>query len=165
MNLYPRVKCEMDPNSQTGLMPVQDALRFHAAGRRCLSCCTLLLLSWECCLFHTVSLDPSRSDAPVDIGWHQGVTAMQPIVHLLSVAGSSSQCARCTAMSKQTKKQCGRPALKVSKTQKCQFHGGRGSGPKTPEGRQRVAQAHTVHGRETRQIRQERSQSAYWANL
>ena len=53
---------------------------------------------------------------------------MQPIVHLLSVAGSSSQCARCTAMSKRTKEQCGRPALKTSKTQKCQFHGGRGSG-------------------------------------
>jgi hypothetical protein len=51
---------------------------------------------------------------------------MQPIVHLLSVAGSSSQCARCTAMSKRTKEQCGRPALKASKTQKCQFHGGRG---------------------------------------
>lgn len=85
---------------------------------------------------------------------------MQPIVHLLSVAGSSSQCARCTAMSKRTKEQCGRPALKSSTTQKCQFHGGRGSGPKTPEGRQRVAQAHTVHGRETRQIRQERSQTA-----
>lgn len=50
-------------------------------------------------------------------------------------------------MSKRTKEQCGRPALKTSKTQKCQFDGGRGSGPKTPEGRQRVAQAHTVHGR------------------
>ena len=70
---------------------------------------------------------------------------MQPIVHLLSVAGSSSQCGRCTAMSKRTKEQCGRPALKTSKTQKWQFHGGRRSGPKTPEGRQRVAQAHTVH--------------------
>ena len=90
---------------------------------------------------------------------------MQPIVHLLSVAGSNSQFARCTAMSKRTKVQCGRPALKTSKILKCQFHGGRGSGPKTPERRQRVAQAHTVHGRETRQIRQERSQSAYLANL
>ena len=54
---------------------------------------------------------------------------MHPIVHLLSVAGSSSQCARCTAMSKRTKEQCGRPALKTSKTQKCQFHGGRGHSP------------------------------------
>jgi hypothetical protein len=90
---------------------------------------------------------------------------MQPIIHLPSVAGSSSQCARCTAMLKRTKEQCGRPALKASKRQKCQFHGGRGLGPKTLEGRQRVTQAHTVHGRETCQIRQERSQSAYLANL
>lgn len=71
---------------------------------------------------------------------------MQPIVHLLSVAGSSSQCARCTAMSKRTKEQCGRPALKASKTQKCQFHGGRGSGPKTPEGKALALAAHTKTG-------------------
>ena len=83
-----------------------------------------------------------------------------PIVHLVSLAGGRIICARCTAMSKRTKEQCGRAALKTSTTQKCQFHGGRGSGPKTVEGRQRIAQAHTVHGRETRQIRQERSQSA-----
>ena len=79
---------------------------------------------------------------------------------ILITAGGRLVCARCTAKSKRTGGQCGRPALRVSKTQKCQFHGGRGSGPKTPEGRQRVAQAHTVHGRETRQIRQERSQTA-----
>ena len=85
---------------------------------------------------------------------------MPTIVHLISLAGGRIICARCTAMSKRTKEQCGRAALKTSKTQKCQFHGGRGSGPKTVEGRQRIAQAHTVHGRETRQIRQERSQSA-----
>ena len=76
---------------------------------------------------------------------------MQPIVQLLSVAGKQQPVCPVTAMSKRTKEQCGRPALKASKTQKCQFHGGPGnSGPKTPEGRQRVAQAHTVHGRETR---------------
>ena len=85
---------------------------------------------------------------------------MPTIVHLVSLAGGRIICARCTAMSKRTKEQCGRAALKTSTTQKCQFHGGRGSGPKTVEGRQRIAQAHTVHGRETRQIRQERSQSA-----
>ena len=85
---------------------------------------------------------------------------MHTTVHLLNVAGGPNLCTRCTAMSKRTKEQCGRPALKSSTTQKCQFHGGRGSGPKTAEGRQRIAQAHTVHGRETRQIRQERSQSA-----
>ena len=76
------------------------------------------------------------------------------------LAGGKIKCRRCLATSTRTGQQCQRPALSLSQTQKCQFHGGRGSGPKTPEGRQRVAQAHTVHGRETRQIRQERSQTA-----
>jgi hypothetical protein len=48
---------------------------------------------------------------------------MQPIVHLLSVAGSSSQCARCTAMSKRTKEQCGRPVVDTSGSQKCELYG------------------------------------------
>ena len=86
--------------------------------------------------------------------------AMPTIAHLISLAGGRIICARCTAMSKRTKEQCGRPSLRTSTTQKCLLHGGRGSGPKTAEGRQRIAQAHTVHGRETRQIRQERSRSA-----
>ena len=67
--------------------------------------------------------------------------------NLLATAGGSISCARCTAKSKRTGEQCGRPALKVSKTQKCQFHGGRGnSGPKTPEGKARALAAHTKTG-------------------
>ena len=66
---------------------------------------------------------------------------------LLLTAGGRLVCARCTAKSKRTGEQCGRPALKVSKTQKCQFHGGRGnSGPKTPEGKARALAAHTKTG-------------------
>lgn len=42
-------------------------------------------------------------------------------------------------------------------SQKCQFHGGRGSGPKTAEGKARIAAAHTVHGQETKAVRAERS--------
>jgi len=65
----------------------------------------------------------------------------------LVTAGGSISCLRCTAKSKTTGLQCGRPALKVSKTQKCQFHGGRGnSGPKTPEGKARAIAAHTKTG-------------------
>ena len=61
--------------------------------------------------------------------------------------GGKIRCHRCTAKSKRTGGQCGRPALKVSKTQKCQFHGGRGnSGPKTPEGKARALAAHTKTG-------------------
>ena len=64
----------------------------------------------------------------------------------LSTAGGRIQCLRCTANSSRTKTQCKRPALRSSKTVVCQFHGGRGSGPKTDEGRARIAAAHTKHG-------------------
>ena len=72
-------------------------------------------------------------------------------------AGGKIQCLRCTARSSRTGVQCGRPALKSSKTQKCQYHGGRGSGPQTAEGKARIAAAHTVHGQETNAARAERS--------
>lgn len=74
-----------------------------------------------------------------------------------STAGGKIQCLRCTAKSSRTGVQCGRPALKSSKTQKCQYHGGRGSGPQTIEGKARIAAAHTVHGQETSATRAERS--------
>ena len=75
----------------------------------------------------------------------------------LMTAGGKIKCLRCTAHSSRTGEQCGRPAIKTSRTQKCQFHGGRGSGPKTPEGKARIAAAHTVHGQETKAVRVERS--------
>ena len=64
----------------------------------------------------------------------------------LSTAGGRITCLRCTAKSSRTKKQCARPALITSTTKVCQFHGGRGSGPKTDEGKARIAAAHTKHG-------------------
>ena len=75
----------------------------------------------------------------------------------MHTAGGRIQCLRCTARSSRTGFQCGRPALKTSKTHKCQFHGGRGSGPKTAEGKARIAAAHTKHGNETQAMRMERS--------
>jgi hypothetical protein len=75
----------------------------------------------------------------------------------LLTARGHIRCHRCTARSTRSGLQCGRPALKASRTQKCQFHGGRGSGPKTAEGPASIAAARTVHGRETRQARAERS--------
>jgi len=39
----------------------------------------------------------------------------------------------------------------------CKTHGGRSTGPKTQAGRQSCAEAKTIHGRETRQARTERS--------
>ena len=75
----------------------------------------------------------------------------------LFTAGGKIRCQRCTAQSSRTGEQCGRPALKASRNQKCQYHGGRGSGPKTAEGKARIAAAHTVHGQETQTARAERS--------
>jgi len=63
---------------------------------------------------------------------------------------------------------CLKPALK-GRT-RCQLHGGRSTGPKTIEGRQRVSEAHLKHGRRTNaQIAadRERAQSnrEIWAAL
>lgn len=64
----------------------------------------------------------------------------------LQTAGGKIMCLRCTAKSSRTREQCGRPAIKTSRTQKCQYHGGRNSGPKSAEGKRQIAQAQTRHG-------------------
>ena len=78
----------------------------------------------------------------------------------LITAGGRITCLRCTAMSKNSREQCRKPALKVSRTQKCQFHGGRSTGPKTAEGKARIGAAHLVHGTETNQRKLERSEGS-----
>jgi len=82
----------------------------------------------------------------------------------LETAAGRIRCKRCTAKSTRTKLQCGRPALKSSKTQKCQFHGGRGSGPKTEEGRSRIAAAHYKNGESTKAARAEYSRASTTLN-
>ena len=90
------------------------------------------------------------------------ITYPQPI---LSTAGGRICCARCTAQSSRTKLQCGRPALKTSKTQKCQFHGGgQSSGKQTLEGRSRIAAAHYKHGESTKAARAEYSKASATLN-
>ena len=74
---------------------------------------------------------------------------------LVTCAGKIS-CNRCQGTSRRTKLQCGNPALKTSKTNKCKFHGGASTGPKTAEGRQRISASLIVHGHETNKIRAER---------
>jgi hypothetical protein len=75
-------------------------------------------------------------------------------------AGGRIRCLRCTAMSKSSRLQCAKPALKVSRTQKCGFHGGKSTGPKTAEGKARIGVAHLKHGNDTNKNRQERSESS-----
>jgi hypothetical protein len=83
---------------------------------------------------------------------------------VLQTLGGRISCLRCSARSKRTKLPCQQPAMRGRST--CYLHGGRSLGVKTPEGRARIAAAHTVHGRETRAIRRERSkQLAYLAEL
>jgi hypothetical protein len=73
----------------------------------------------------------------------------------LKTLGGRVICQRCQAKSKRTKLQCGAPALKGKRV--CKTHGGRSTGPRTEVGRQRCAKAKTIHGRETREARNERS--------
>ena len=74
----------------------------------------------------------------------------------LLTAGGRIKCQRCLARSKRTKKQCGAPAIKGKGV--CRVHGGKSTGPKTLDGLSRCAEVKTIHGRETRAIRSERSQ-------
>ena len=73
-------------------------------------------------------------------------------VKYLQTAGGTITCLRCTAQSTRTKLQCGRPAIKTSRTQKCQFHGGR---PHTAEVLKRISEANTIHGQATKEAKEQ----------
>ena len=70
----------------------------------------------------------------------------------LVTGGGKIVCLRCTAQSSRTKMQCGRPAIKTSRTQKCQYHGGR---PHSQETLKRISEANTVHGQATTEAKQQ----------
>jgi len=70
---------------------------------------------------------------------------------LLITAGGKISCPRCQALSKRTKLQCGRPSLKGK--QVCDFHGGKSTGPRTAEGKERSRQAHIKSGLYTKESR------------
>ena len=65
----------------------------------------------------------------------------------LLTGGGKITCLRCTAQSSRTKRQCRRPAIKTSRTQKCQYHGGR---QPTAETLKRISEANTLHGQATK---------------
>lgn len=73
----------------------------------------------------------------------------------ITLAAGRITCKRCQALSKRTKQQCGRPAMKGKRV--CNFHGGKSTGPKTAEGRSRISTIRTIFGTETVQRRNERS--------
>jgi len=69
-------------------------------------------------------------------------------------AGGRILCTQCQATAKSTRRQCQRPATKGKPV--CKLHGGKSTGPRTPEGRQRCAEGRLVHGQETTSMRKER---------
>jgi hypothetical protein len=64
--------------------------------------------------------------------------------------------ARCQAKSKRSGVQCCKPAMRGKAV--CRTHGGASTGAKTQQGRERCAQAKTVHGWETRELRRKRAE-------
>lgn len=71
------------------------------------------------------------------------------------IAGGHIACNQCQATSQRSRQRCKAPAMRGKAV--CRTHGGRSTGPKTEAGRQRCAEAKTIHGRETREARSERS--------
>lgn len=63
--------------------------------------------------------------------------------------------ARCQAKSKRSGVQCHKPAMRGKAV--CRTHGGASTGAKTMQGRERSAQAKTIHGWETRELRRKRA--------
>ena len=74
----------------------------------------------------------------------------------VSTLGGRVHCKRCQAKAKSTQLQCRLPAVGAKRV--CRMHGGRSTGPRTQQGRERCRTAKLIHGRETRQIRKERRQ-------
>jgi hypothetical protein len=62
---------------------------------------------------------------------------------------------RCQAQSKRSGQQCCKPAIRGKRV--CRTHGGTSTGPRTPQGRERCAEARTVHGWEGRDTRRQRA--------
>ena len=77
----------------------------------------------------------------------------------ISLLGGRISAPRCQALSKRSKLQCGKAALKGKSV--CMFHGGKSAGPVTEDGRKRCAIAKTVHGYETRAAREYRAKK-FW---
>ena len=62
----------------------------------------------------------------------------------ITLLGGRISVPRCQALSKRSKLQCGKAALKGKSV--CMFHGGKSTGPRTEEGRARIAAAQFKHG-------------------
>ena len=84
---------------------------------------------------------------------------MKNVIYSIVTAGGKITCKRCTAKSKRSGEQCKKPALRTSRTQKCQFHGGRSTGPKTEAGKARQRASVITSGNYTKESIEEWSRS------
>ena len=84
---------------------------------------------------------------------------MKNVTSTLVTGGGKITCKRCTAKSKRSGEQCKKPALKSSRTQKCEFHGGRSTGPKTAEGKARQRAAVLKTGHYTKEAMEDKARS------
>ncbi len=84
---------------------------------------------------------------------------MENIISMLVTGNGKITCKRCTAKSKRSGEQCGKPALKSSRTQKCEFHGGRSTGPKTEAGKARQRAAVLKTGDYTKEAMEDKARS------
>ena len=74
-----------------------------------------------------------------------------PLEQYISLAGGRIHAFRYQALSKRSKLQCKKAAIKGKYV--CMFHGGKSTGPVTLNGKRRCSEVKTIHGRETRAIR------------
>ena len=72
--------------------------------------------------------------------------------------GGRVQCRQCQATAKHSRVQCKKAAMKGKAV--CRTHGGASTGPRTEQGRQRCAEAKTIHGKDTRAKRAQNAVSA-----
>ena len=74
-----------------------------------------------------------------------------------------SEIMKCGAKLRSSGQLC--PLAAVSGKSKCSGHGGLSTGPRTAEGKARIAASKTIHGLETRALRQLRSQISHELRL
>ena len=96
----------------------------------------------------------------IQLGFMSNEIRQTEYENFITLAGGAIRCRRCLAKSVRSGRQCAKPAMKSSKTQKCTHHGGRSIGPQTEAGRQRIAAAHTTHGEKTKLARQQHSKDS-----
>ena len=81
---------------------------------------------------------------------------MNPLQKTVTIAAGRIIAPRCQAKTKHSQQQCRKAAMRGKRV--CRVHGGKSTGPRSEQGRERCAAAKTTHGWETRKKRQIRAE-------